>query len=71
MDTVLVNAEVTRFICEVIDKYSADPAKYPAAQLRTDIIKDLKALRTTTKKKEKDIVPAPVLQKCLQTVWAA
>ena len=41
MDTVLVNAEVTRFICEVIDKYSADPAKYPADQLRTDIIMDL------------------------------
>ena len=66
---IMCSAEVVRFMGTVITLYSRTSDKYTEDTLRTDVIKEMKLLRNATGKKEKDLLPGPLLKKCVQTVW--
>jgi len=66
---LLNQAEVSRACIFMISQFEKDAGALPPAKLRENIITEMKALRAKTDKKEKELIPKPLMEKILKVVW--
>ena len=64
-----VGCETARATVSILNLFGKVSAAYTRKQLREDIVKEVKYLRTKTEKKEADLLGAPLLKEVMNVLW--
>jgi len=67
---LLKAAEVARFSLYVFTCLSKDPATYPAATQRSDLIREMRSLKGKLDGQDKKYLPAPLFEAVSKKLWA-
>ena len=68
-DALFVSAEFARFTVHALQLMSKVGVTIEKKTLRDDIVKEVKAFRDKTKKKEVDVFPAPLYKEITRIDW--